>query len=153
VTNIKPLVPNTVVYRETYAVDLSSASGGVFTASGANGETGAISFEQLPNNATLVCTLRTAQRGRSYRGRIYHIGLTEGQVVANTVVPGIITSLSLAYAQLLNTANFGGCELAVLSRYNANAPRLIGVATPVIDTLFADPTIDSQRRRLPGRGR
>lgn len=151
--NIRSIVPATVVFREVYAVDLSTQDGGVFTASGSNGSAGTNAFAAMPNNVTLAVTLRTAQRGRSYRGRIYHIGLTEPQVTDNEVVPTIITLLSTAYAALLNAANFGGCELAVISRQLNNVPRLIGVATPVIDTVIADPVVDSQRRRLPGRGR
>lgn len=153
VTELAPQVPNSVVYREVYAVDLTTATGGVFTASGANGTTGARTVDALPNNCTIVCTLRTAFRGRSFRGRIYHIGIARDTVTDNTMGASDLAALSASYAELMNSASFGGCVLAVASRYAANAPRVIGISTEVIDTLFADATIDSQRRRLPGRGR
>lgn len=74
-------------------------------------------------------------------------------MTGNAVVPSIITLLNTNYSLLMNSANFGGCVLAVASRRLNNAPRLIGVATEVIDVVLADDTVDSQRRRLPGRGR
>lgn len=153
VTNMPALVNADCQYRETYAVDISSQTGGVFTASGGSGTSGTAGAASLPNHCTIAVSYRTAFRGRSYRGRSYHIGLTEAQVTGNEVVPSIVTLLNSTYSLLLNTANFGGCALAVASRYLNNAPRVIGVATEVIDVVLADPTVDSQRRRLPGRGR
>lgn len=153
VTNMPIMVNADCVYREVYAVDLTTQTGGVFTASGGSGTPGTASSPSLPNHCTIAVSFRTAFRGRSYRGRAYHIGLTEAQVTGNAVVPSIITLLNSTYSLLLNTANFGGCALAIASRRLNNAPRVIGVATEVIDVVLADDTVDSQRRRLPGRGR
>lgn len=153
VTNMPVMVNADCQYREVYAVDLTTQTGGVFTASGGSGTAGVAGAPSLPNHNTIAVSFRTAFRGRSYRGRAYHIGLTEAQVTGNEVVPSIVTLLSTTYSLLLNEASFGGCQLAIASRQLNNAPRLIGVATPVIDVVLADPTVDSQRRRLPGRGR
>lgn len=152
-TNVRPQVPTTVIYRETYATDQSSATGGTFTASGASGSAGTDTGVSLPNNVTIAVSFRTAFRGRSYRGRVYHIGLQESQVTNNTVVSSTISGLASWYSELMTAANFGGCVLAVASRYLNNAPRVLGVATEVIDVVVADNVVDSQRRRLPGRGR
>lgn len=153
VTNMPPLCPATVVYRETYAVDITSQNGGVFTAAGGAGTAGTNVSPALPNNVTIAISLRTAFRGRSFRGRIYHIGMCESFVTDNAVVPNILTSLDAAYGLLLNSANFGGAALAVASRYQNNAPRALGISTEVISVNIADNVVDSQRRRLPGRGR
>jgi hypothetical protein len=40
----------------------------------------------------------------------------------------------------------------VVSRYHLGAPRVTGIATPVITYLATDNNVDSQRRRLTGRG-
>lgn len=153
ITNMVTSVPSTVVFREVYATDQTSATGASFTAAGGNGTAGTAGSPAMPNNVTIAMSLRTAFRGRSYRGRIYHIGLTEASIVDNELTSGAVTALNGIYALLLNSASFGGAELAVASRYLNNAPRVIGVATPVISILLADPVVDSQRRRLPGRGR
>lgn len=153
VTNMPAFVSSTVVYREVYVVDLTSQTGGTFTAAGGSGTPGTAGAQSLPNNNTVAISLRTANRGRSFRGRIYHIGLTEAQVDNNTLVSSIQTALPAVYALLLNEASFGGCQLAVASRFSGGQPRGTGVSTPVLTVLLADPTVDSQRRRLPGRGR
>jgi len=43
-------------------------------------------------------------------------------------------------------------QLVVVSYYNSGAWRTTAVATPIINFGFADLAIDSQRRRLVGRG-
>lgn len=153
VTNMAPIVPNAVVYREVYATDQTSQTGATFTASGAAGTTGGVNQTEEPNNVTIAISLRTAFRGRSFRGRIYHIGLGQLQIADNEVIPSVLTQLNAAYSQLLQSANFGGAALAVASRYSNNAPRILGISTEVTDIVIADPVVDSQRRRLPGRGR
>lgn len=106
----------------------------------------------LPNNATCAISWRTALRGRSYRGRTYHIGLTQTQVTANTVGAGTLTALSTAYAALMTAVNTSGYQLVVASRFQDHLPLLFGVATP-ITAITIDGSVDSQRRRLPGRGK
>lgn len=152
-SNMLPYVNADCQYREVYAVDMSSQTGGVFTASGGSGTPGTAGSDSLPNNCTVAISFRTANRGRSFRGRAYHIGLTRAQVVDNEVVPSIVTGLGAIYSLLLSGSAFGGCLLAVASKRSNNAWRAVGVVTPVIDVVLADPTVDSQRRRLPGRGR
>jgi hypothetical protein len=109
---------------------------------------------QLPNNATLAMSLNTALRGRSFRGRIYHIGLTEGDVIANTIEPSFLGTLITAYqaARVLAGSGSGPTfQLAVLSYYANLAIRSVPVATPVT-SISSDGIVDSQRRRLPKRG-
>lgn len=113
---------------------------------------GSLASPTLPNNIALVLTKRTALRGRSYRGRIYVPGLSEGDIVANTVGGGKVTALVNSYSLLLAfTAGSESWEMVVVSRQNNNTPREFGVATQVL-SLDSDGTVDSQRRRLPRRG-
>lgn len=108
--------------------------------------------QAMPNNVTVAVKWQTGLSGRSYRGRTYHVGLNEGQVSANEVTPTGITALTNAYNALLTAINGTPYALVVLSRYNNNQPRATAVATE-IDGVSIDTFIDSQRRRLPGRGR
>jgi hypothetical protein len=109
-------------------------------------------FQAMPNNVTVAVKWQTGLSGRSYRGRTYHIGLTEEHVSANEVTPGAIAALTTAYNALLTAVNETPYSLVVLSRYSGNQPRETAVATE-IDGVAIDTFIDSQRRRLPGRGR
>jgi len=66
-----------------------------------------------------------------------------------------------AYSQLLvgGAALPVGWEWVVVSRYSGTdvnddpVPRVTGIATLVSNVLFTNNTVDSQRRRLPGRGK
>jgi hypothetical protein len=105
----------------------------------------------LPNNVSVAVKWNTGLRGRSYRGRTYHLGLYEAAVTGNNVIPTTVAALISAYTALMTTLDAQGYELVVASRFQGNLPRVTGVATPAL-TVTCDSTIDSQRRRLPGRG-
>lgn len=107
---------------------------------------------QLPNNVTLCIKWTTENRGRSFRGRTYHVGLTESQVTDNEVVAVAMGQFTTAYGALLTDLATAGWPLVIASRYANNQPRITGVAT-LVTGFSIDPFIDSQRRRLPGRGR
>jgi hypothetical protein len=106
----------------------------------------------MPNNVTLAISFRTAFRGRSYRGRNYFIGFATDQVGASSIVLAVKTSLISAYNALIAAATAAGFTWVVVSRVSHGAPRGTGLATPVTNILIED-TMDSMRRRLPGRGR
>ena len=106
----------------------------------------------LPNNVTLAVKWTTGFRGRSFRGRTYHIGLAENAVVGDTVESTALTFLEGAYASLITALSSAGFPLCVASRYTEKAPRDEGIMTPVLASSI-DAVVDSQRRRLTGRGR
>lgn len=106
----------------------------------------------LPNNVAMAISKRTIFRGRSYRGRLYHFGLTENQVVDNTVASGVVTALINAYTPLIAFSTTSeSWQLSVVSKFSGNAPRTVAEVTPVVN-LTSDGVVDSQRRRLPKRG-
>jgi hypothetical protein len=113
---------------------------------------GADASPSMPNNVTIAVRWVTALRGRSYRGRTYHIGLTENSVVHNGLLPAALTQLLNGYTELIGlTTSVGPAALCVASRVSNGVERTAGLMTPV-DSVVIDGTIDSQRRRLPGRG-
>lgn len=107
----------------------------------------------LPNSIAVVMTKRTDFRGRSYRGRIYHPGLTEADVTANQVLAARVTALLTSYSNLINITDSGANvhHMVVVSRFSAGAARGAAVVTQVT-SISTDGIVDSQRRRLPGRG-
>lgn len=107
----------------------------------------------MPSNVTLALTGRTGFAGRSFRSRTYWIGLCEDQCTGDAIVGAIITSLlAIMNALITRVAAIGAdYELVVVSKYTNNAPRANGITTP-IQAFTTDGVIDSQRRRLLGRG-
>ena len=105
----------------------------------------------LPNNVSVAMKWNTGLRGRSFRGRTFHVGLTESMVVGNNVTTDTRTYLLSTYAGLLSVLDAQGWQLVVASKFQGNAPRTTGLATEIL-TVTTDGVVDSQRRRLPGRG-
>lgn len=150
--HIKPLVAAAFSLVLTRATDLSSQTGEVVTYSTGLPLSGQVGIAPVPNNVALVFTKRTALRGRSYRGRIYHAGLTTSQVTNNTVVVGAVNNLLTAWTQFMALSITDDEPLlCVVSRHNNGQARVTGVAT-LVTNLTTDGQLDSQRRRLPGRG-
>lgn len=113
---------------------------------------GGAGVESVPNNVAFVVKHNTALSGRSGRGRWYVLGIPDS-LVTNS-------HLSLAQAALyassfddLDTALVAeGVTPIVLSRVQLSVPLLEAVGYPITSHSFTDNVVDSQRRRLPGRG-
>lgn len=151
--NLKASQPTICTLREIYLTDESAANQESVTYTTSLPAAGQWNTEPLPNHCTIAISLRTAQRGRSYRGRIYHIGIATDQVATNVLETAYANSLLAAYQALLPALTATGLPLAVCSRQAGGQPRVTGILTDVTAMVMVDTTIDSQRRRLPGRGR
>jgi len=145
--------------REIYCTDLSSATGFTHTQPApAPAPTGDVDFESEPNQVAIAISFRTNQRGRSFRGRNFVSGLPGNGVLQNTVEPGTVANIVAAYNELLAVAAANGAEWSVVSRYSGvdadgdPIPRAAGISTTITSVIAVDPTVDSQRRRSPGRG-
>jgi len=150
-TNISPIVAETITLTQTVATDISTETGGQVADIG--GISGGQGNPALPNNVTFVVSFKTASRGRSYRGRLYHVGLTENFVTLDSLGDSNAAAFQADYENFfadIETA-VPGASHVVVSRCNAGAWRTTAVVTPVT-SYFVDSTIDSQRRRLAGRG-
>jgi len=114
--------------------------------------TGTSGGAALPNVVTVAVKWVTALRGRSYRGRTYHIGLLETHVLDNQVTTAALTLLNAYYLQIWGGVPIAGANLVVASRIQGGVERTEGLMTEIIGFQI-DRGIDTQRRRLPGRGR
>jgi hypothetical protein len=158
-THMAPLTPSTTILREVTCSDLSDAEGPQVTFVPATEVLGTMSTSASPNNVSLTVSFRTAMRGRSRRGRNYIAGLGISQIVGNNVVSGYADAFVTAYLALLPVAEALSCVWSVASRFSGvnpatgkPIPRTTGVTTPIITAVIVDFVVDSQRRRLPGRG-
>ena len=105
-----------------------------------------------PNNVTCAIQLHTAKRGRSYNGRLFHCGMPEVAYRGNDMYGPEMILLQAAYEAWMSFAVDGiTFTLVVLSRFHLKAPRAVAVCTPV-QSISVSPHVDSQRRRLTGRG-
>lgn len=115
--------------------------------------TGGVGTDPLPSNVAYCVTFLTSARGRSFRGRNYVAGFGDGQFTGNIITSGVRTALLAFYTELLAATEALGWSMVVVSRFTAGAPRVTGVTTPITGFTTFDTVADSQRRRLPGRGR
>lgn len=153
VGDVVPLLSSSYVWREAYAVDLTTATGPTATSALSAGTAGGAVQPGMPGNVALCISFRTDQRGRSFRGRNYLCGLTEDNVVGNQITPGSIPPFVNAYLPLLEAGEMLPGVWVVVSRFSGGLRRTVGVSTPVTSVLVVDNNVDSMRRRLAGRGR
>lgn len=151
-THMQPVMPTTLQLNMIRVTDLSAVDAEFVNWSTGLPLVGTNASPSLPNNCALTITKRTPQRGRSFRGRIYHPGLVEAAVVDNTVTAAQVSLISSVYA-LAKTfpIQTETAQMVVVSRFTNGNPRAAGIWTPVT-TFTSDGLVDSQRRRLPGRG-
>jgi len=144
--------------REIYITDLTSPTATAISYTTGLPLPGALAGEAMPNNIAPCISFRTAQRGRSYRGRNYLLGLNIDQVSGNNIVGAYQTAILAAYSELITLAGDATATWCVVSRYSGvvvvdgkrkPVPRETGISTPINSVLFVDTTVDSQRGRLP----
>lgn len=112
----------------------------------------------LPPNATFCTSLRTGLAGRSARGRWYWVGLTTSHLASayqiSAVAGGTFTNyLNLLYGALWPSSGGHGHDWTIVSYMHDKAWREEAATYHVISILNTDLNVDSQRRRLAGRGR
>lgn len=135
------------------ATDLTSESSAAIESSAGMPVVGTIDSPAVPNNVSVVIKFTTHLRGRSYRGRLYFCGLVAVGVLNSHLQPATLAAIENVGESLMSlTVNAQTWPLVIASRFHNKVERAAGVATEVIGA-FVDPTVDSQRRRLPGRGR
>jgi hypothetical protein len=106
---------------------------------------------QAPQVAGVV-TFRTANRGRTSRGRNYIPGIPEsGLSSPGNMSVGTIAAIKAAYGLLNGYVSPAGYVHVVVSHYHNNEARSVGFPQAVL-TYTMDQPLDTQRRRSVGRG-
>lgn len=157
--NYGPQVSDLVSLREVVATDLTAETGAQIAVDG-GGVIGGQIGGALPGSCSLAVSFRTALRGRSFRGRNYVVGVPIEQMADTAAVQSTWAAAWIAaYEEFQTTISTGGWEWVIASRFEGvdpdtgkPIPREAGVMTPVVTITVVDFVIDSQRRRLPGRG-
>ena len=135
-----------VNFTAVTARDLQSVAGAVGTYAIPQPAPGTINADLMPANCAAVISWRTGLSGRSARGRSYIFGLQDGAAIGSTLTNAqiaLLTALSNAIGSFTNAGGVG-VLFSILSKTLVNT---FPVRNAIIDAIM-----DSQRRRLPGRG-
>jgi hypothetical protein len=137
---------SSVVFDKVVATDISQPEGPSYVFPIPTPNTGTAAGDAMPANAALVVSINSTHGGRSGHGRIYHFGLPStltggGSFVSN----GYRNLVQTTWHTISTVMTSAGLPLCVFSRKNLALYPWQGESV--------DTTIDSQRRRLPGRGR
>lgn len=108
---------------------------------------GVVASDMLPAQNTIAVTFHTGVIGRSNRGRLYHVGLSEGDIVDGRLSSASRTSITNAYLALMTDLTNDDFELVVASKQLNGAVRNPAVTRAVTDMSIHDTKIDSQKRR------
>lgn len=152
VNNIRPLCHTGTSLRAIRMTDLRTAIAPVIEFNTGLPSVGSGVGASLPNSISTVITKRTVLRGRSYRGRIYTYGMQETQMDQDAINSAVTASYIAAWTAAL-TFTVGAIiwNMVVVSRFQNGAWLANGETTAVLN-FTSDGIVDSQRRRLSGRG-
>jgi hypothetical protein len=147
-----PLLSNDLDLLSVKVRDLTTVSGieVLAPASAVNGGAG----DGMPNNVAACLSVRTPFAGRHYRGRLYLGGVPRTEVVENDLTASFRNDVTNIFNGIVGSGGMAAnWTWVVVAQQAAGAVIPGGIVTEVSSTLFVDPVVDSQRRRLPGRGK
>jgi len=153
VAELRAAVSNEIALKRINARDMTVQNGVVLDYTTGLPILGTSNSPSMPANVTIAITLRTGFAGRTRRGRLFHIGLTEAQVLGNFILLALQSILETAYRRLRSQYLLpNSFEWVVCSRFSNGQPRQQALLTPITEVFLIDRRIDTQRRRLPGIG-
>jgi len=137
---------NDVCLLSVTATDMSVQGGQQYTADVSPPTCGTSTAPPLPGNVTGTISWRTGRTGRRYRGRTYAVGFGEPDVGDQDTMSGALTSLlaTTAVDWILRALGVGLSPVVASFTY--------GTAEDILSAVIEN-VVDSQRRRLPRRGR
>ena len=150
--SLLPLLVTAVSFIGVEAKNLSIEAGGTSFAPAIPPVTGGSVGDGMPGGTAFVVTLKTASTGRSFRGRKFIFGLNRSQIAGNQIGGSYAADIVEAFNDLIAVLAAVDKLLVIVSRIAAGVERITGLATPVTVASYADLDVDSQRRRLTGRG-
>lgn len=150
--SLMPLLSNSYSVNQLQATVMKADGAAQATFTPSTPITGDNVSPALPNSVAACATISTGLAGRSYRGRIYVAGLCEDMVGLSRLNTEAVSDLNASLGDLITAEGFSPFTLGVYSKVSGGVKRAAGVFTPATQVALRDNVIDSQRRRLPGRG-
>lgn len=156
-TRVGPVQSTDVQYTNVQARDMSAQDAEIIEVPFPALSGGDVVGAALPGNCATCVSFRTGFGGRSRRGRIYLSGLVESLITGNQLSEGHRNTIQQNMNAFIADMLAAGFQLAVASYFSGVAPgggslpRATALVTPIL-TALVDGWVDSQRRRLQGRG-
>lgn len=149
-TEMEPLVSDSLTLAEITARDMTTE----FSIQSAQSfaQVGNLTSPALPLNVTAAIKFNTGYVGRRNRGRNFLVGLTEGQVTGNELISTVADDFIDAYEEMFALTEAIDFVHCVASRAGVNPTTGGEGAWKYVNSYSMDLFIDSQRRRLSGRG-
>lgn len=146
--SVLPLQSDEVDLLNVVGYDMTDSAGFMVSSALGGPNAGGSTSPVLPGNSTVAISLRTDNRGKSGRGRLYHIGITENRVTGNALNAGVAGSLQAGYEAFWNDVEaVTAADWVVVSFQKDGVVRNPGVAQPITHILV-DSGMDSQSRRI-----
>lgn len=149
-----PLLDDRYFYLQVKGVDLTTAEG--FQTTVGYSVQGGVSGGGAPNNVAFCISFKSGLAGRAGNGRNFLPGIPLQYLSGNLMNEEPLANLLAVYYPLLAGGEGvlpADWKWVNLSRRVAGAPRPVGIGIGVSAVVATDNIVDSQRRRLPGRGR
>lgn len=151
--NLAPLQTSDLELTDIVLIDMSDATGVRYTWVPDAAAPGTDTNPPLPLNVTAAITFHTARRGRGSQGRNYHIGMTKPKAEQNLINEAYRASLQAAYSNFTNIPIDSDNHAQVVLSQCQDGAWLTTANTWNVLSVSVDNLLDSQRRRLTGRGR
>jgi hypothetical protein len=148
VANVMPNLSSKYVLRSIYAIDLTTQTGPTATNTDDTGATGSNGADSLPGDKSLCLSLRTDNRGRSYRGRVYIAGITKGETTDNLITASRVAAIVSGFQDFMTDLAGSDNMLVIASRFHNGIARTDGLAVVVTNVLAVNNRVTTQRRRL-----
>lgn len=147
-------MPTSWVGQYVFAYDLTVADGANAVDDSILGLVGADEGSPLPNNVSLAIARKNGLRGRAGNGRVFWQGLPSSAMADENTVTSAYADLLVELMGTFDAAAEGlGWTPVILSYQNAGVVSSEATIYPITSWSVTDLVVDSQRRRLPGRGR
>lgn len=143
-----PIMSTAFTLSEVYARDLAVeiAAQASFSASPADGE---VTGDTLPNLNTIAVKRASGLTGRSARGRIFWMGLSESQVDNNIVKIAHAGAIVVALNNFNTVCSAEGFTPVIVSRYHNGAARVTPLTFPFSSWAVTDLQVDRRSSRMP----
>jgi len=151
-TLIRPQVSVNLTLHEFYMTDLTTQTSPTYSFPRTPPLAGQMTGECAPNNVSLCVSLRTNARGRSARGRNYLPGIPISVLTLSEVTTVWSSAIEAAYDSLRASTSASPWVMCIVSKRADKVWRPTALIQPVTAVIVLDNVVDSQRRRLPGRG-
>jgi hypothetical protein len=150
---VMPLLATSLRYDGAVLTDYRTQTGHAFQYLPPGSTTGGVAGSAYPNAVAFCVKLLTAQRGKSFHGRLYFSGIPGSWRDAdNTVQVVRADELVAALNNVWAVVQGNGWDIAIASFRTLGADRPTALLTPLDSITYTDLVLDQMRRRKPGVG-